>query len=157
MSNNFLAQLQRYDLLNEHAESISWFLSEKWRALSSWKRGDKRKLANQFKKIPGFRKDHFSYGSEVDFATTRRDNAPVIAMKKGDGQAMDWIRHLRNAIAHGNVELYFNDGQPLIEGKDFNQRGGQSAYFAIPLSYLNEIVAVFNRLTKTITTSARHK
>lgn len=82
MSNNFLAQLQRYDLLNEHAESIGWFLSEKWRVLSSWKRGDKRKLANQFKKIPGFRKDHFGYSSEVDFATTHRDDAPVIAMKK---------------------------------------------------------------------------
>ena len=68
-------------------------------------------------------------------------------MAKGSSEGRDWLRHIRNAIAHGKVRVIYKadagKSGMLLELLDFGKaetgEGDQTAYMLIPLEYLADI------------------
>ena len=57
----------------------------------------------------------------------------------GQSECKDFIRHIRNGIAHGNTSCIKQNDELYIEIKDYDSTGNkQTAYLFIPINYITE-------------------
>lgn len=79
------------------------------------------------------------------FIDTKKDDATNSNYKK-DSNGIDYIRHIRNAVAHGRVKFQPN---LYVEFHDENKYTGETCYIRIPLknfgSILEEIKNIFEK------------
>ena len=76
---------------------------------------------------------------------------PQVWMGNGNGKSegRDWVRHIRNAIAHGNVNVRKIKGEPILEMRDFQpDKKKQTAYILIPICYLDLIKKAYKNVGK---------
>ena len=81
-----------------------------------------------------------------------RARKSIIIMVKGQGQAKDIIRHIRNSIFHGRAVLCTRNSIRCVELTDYgkhgdkNEKGGQTAYMLLPVDLLNKLFKIYERL-----------
>ena len=164
----FFKTLSDRDLFGDYAEALDWFLWEckfevyfrpvidesEIESLPLW--DNKNRIAaftRALHKMEGFSENRFFHRAkrDLDFPQKgdyRRYSVPTIFIANGSSEGRDWIRHIRNGIAHGHIEVYDREGSLVLEILDFGKpedgNDGQTSYMLIPLSYLNEISKVYH-------------
>jgi hypothetical protein len=164
----FFRTLSDRDLFDDHADTLDWFLSEKkfetsfcpgagrdeTGSLPLW--DNKNRVAaftRALHKMEGFSESNFFHRAKKDLDFPQKGDyqrypVPTVFIANGSSEGRDWIRHIRNGIAHGHIEVYDRDGSLVLEILDFGKSedgdGGQTSYMLIPLTYLNEISKIYH-------------
>ena len=114
----------------------------------SWTPSQVGKLAKRIKKLPSIGKRNYDYDSLKHLSFPKkpaRKNIRII-LGKTDSEAKDWVRHLRNGIAHGRTKTKKRDGVLWIEIEDFNKSGMQTAYIFMPIDYIIKIHRLYKQI-----------
>ena len=106
-------------------------------------------------RLNGFSKATFkkkvSTESYPKLRTKRNRHRKPFAMFSSSGSlGQDFVRHIRNGIAHGHAEVYKAAGVDYVEITDYMKGKDtdpiQTAYIAIPLSYLDSILRLYREV-----------
>ena len=122
---------------------------------NDWTKTELKLFADGVKKIKTIEKGLYLYDkksvanpSAYDRKKNRRKTSIVI-MVKGNGQAKDIVRHLRNGVAHGRATLCTRNSVRCIELTDFgkygekNKSGGQTAYILVPVGFIKDLYDLY--------------
>ena len=135
------------DLLADYAEAFDFVFSEEKFDSYLWDNKNKvQSFTKGLHKLRGWNKHTLQYvpSKEMSFPSMgswKSLHGPCVYMKRGTSEGRDFLRHLRNGIAHGRNEVYIKDGDLYLELADYRDASckKQTAYFLIPLSYLIDV------------------
>ena len=104
MSNLFV-NLANNGMINSWASLLDWFFDDDKFAL--WTPALLGRYTKRLKKMPGIGESNYKYGSSKNLSFPRRMTRRRIKIHSGrhDGEAKDWVRHIRNGIAHGKTRI----------------------------------------------------
>ena len=130
-------------LLNNAPAILDWLFDDKKFESKHWTRGAKRKLTNQMSEsygcplqsLPG--KQAATCIQKSNQREIARDSLTPFFSSSGSLE-QDFIRHIRNGIAHGQAEFYKVKEADYIQIIDKGAKG-QSAFIAMPISHLERI------------------
>lgn len=139
----FFRQTLDGHLLNDAPSLFDWLFDDEKFEGSKWDANAKRKFTNKIQRIDGFGKSTFKKKTRRDaypeIRTTRnRLRKPYALFSSGGSMGQDFVRHIRNGIAHGHVDLYKVNGTDYVQLTD-KGRNGQTSYIVMPLTYLETI------------------
>lgn len=145
---NFLFYLDSKKLLSSYASTIDWWLTDN--KFQGWDRNKVTQLTRKLHALPGIdAKQCVHYGARKNLSFPKRASKyPQLHIMQDSSEGRDWIRHIRNSIAHGHVEVKSSKGTLIVEMKDFSRNGEQSAYMLIPLDFLIKIKDVYEKIKK---------
>ena len=142
------------NLFNDWAATLDWlFNDKKFDATKGWTSGYVRSLTTKVQGICGFSKDKTYCHNAIKHLTfpTTRDKTILALFSNGDSECKDFIRHIRNGIAHGNTHCIRKKGELYIEIKDYDSTGKtQTAYFYFPISYITQVHKLYMDVEKSI-------
>lgn len=135
------------DLFVDYAEAFDFVFSEEKFDSSLWDNRNKvRSFTNGLHKFNGWNNHTLQYGpsKEMSFPSMgswKSLHGPCVHMSCGTSEGRDFLRHLRNGIAHGRNEVHSKDGELYLELADYKDASckTQTAYLLIPLSYLIDV------------------
>ena len=136
-------------LSDDFYEALDWLFDDDKFSNSVWGKNDtsnikaKRtnrltaELKNQFQ----FDENNFIYhnvNKDDSIFNNRNRRRTFVAFVNSGSICKEFIRHIRNAIAHSNTRF---KGRNYIELKDFDKSGQQTAYMYIPE---DSIISIYN-------------
>lgn len=147
---SFFKQVYEKKLLKDAPAFYDWLFDDTRFTGAPWDAEGKGKFTKKLKHLGGF-------GNRTFKRKTKADSYPVIRTKRNrkrkpfalfscdgsEGQA--FVRHVRNAIAHGQAEIYTVDEIDYAELRDFGKYG-QTSYIAMPVSYLDSIYLIYREV-----------
>lgn len=148
----FFQQLMQESLIVDWAETLDWLLDDnRFDKNEGWTCQYVGSFTKKIKKMPGFSSETFIYATkaEVVFPDSDDKKYPFVVMKKDDGQGRNFIRHIRNGIAHGKAEVFKRDGKLLIRIIDYGKVGVQTAYICMPVDYIKEAHKFYRDVEKS--------
>lgn len=131
--------------LSSYGRIIDWWLSE--RKFSDWDKKEITRFTKKLHNMKGFSKERdLKYCAVKNLAFPKKASRyPQVWMAKGGAEGRDWVRHIRNGIAHGNVTVRMIKGECVLEILDFHSdEKTQTAYILIPLDYLEFIKKAYD-------------
>ena len=135
--------------LVSYGRVIDWWLSEG--KFEDWAKDDVGNLTKKLHLLQGFSKNrdlHYESAKRLSFPK-KAQRYPQVWISKGSSEGRDWVRHIRNGIAHGNVTVRANTAEPIVEIKDYmSDCTTQTAYILIPLKYLEQIMHLYDLVDK---------
>jgi hypothetical protein len=139
-------------LLNDAPAILDWLFDDKKFESKHWTRGAKRKLTNQISELYGCPSSIFARktGGNVypEIRSKRnRKRQPYAIFSSSESLGQDFIRHIRNGIAHGQAKFYNVKGVSYIQIADKGTKG-QSAFIAMPTSHLERIYQIYQEIDK---------
>lgn len=149
----FFQTLKRTGQEQEWFPVLDWLFDDlKFQESRFWNREKSKKYTTAIKKFANLdtKKNNYFHlkAKDLNFHQLihihkRMNNALFILQKDShEHVSVGVIRHIRNAIAHGNVKIYLQ--HPIfIEINDFNKRKTQTAYFYIPLCYVKNFYDLY--------------
>jgi len=99
--------------LVSYGRVIDWWLSEG--KFEDWAKDDVGNLTKKLHLLQGFSKNrdlHYESAKRLSFPK-KAQRYPQVWISKGSSEGRDWVRHIRNGIAHGNVTVRANKGEPI--------------------------------------------
>jgi hypothetical protein len=150
-NNAFFKKLSEHNQLCGLVESLDWLLSDSRFVESRWDKNRVTRFTKQAKRLPGAPSVWQIEASTRIAWSQKTSSTPLIQMINGDSEGKDLLRHIRNAIAHGNAAIRHRKGELLFEGRDFSNKAGkpQTAYLLFPL----ELISKWYELYKSIQSS----
>lgn len=123
------------------AELLDWLFDEnRFPKEKGWTSGHVSAFTKRVKVKLGLKNANYTYDAACRISfPSNRPAEKTIMHSKGDGEARDLIRHIRNGIAHGKANLSKPNGELYIEIFDYNAQKTsktQTAYMFIPLESL---------------------
>lgn len=148
--NTFFYKLDSKGLIPELSRCFDWLLSDERFQKACWDKTTKGRFTKALRKLDGMDAQNFNRKSKNHkypvFASKRnRKKRPHVVISSNGSLGVDLVRHIRNGIAHGNANLYSANGTDYVEIYDYKNRG-QTAYIALPISYLNEIFRIYQSI-----------
>lgn len=152
----FFEILNQQNIFDDYADVLDWILSDNKFPKEVWDNKNKvQAFTKGINRLNGLTKSTIHYDAQKNImfpqkGTYKDYEIPTIYIAKKDSQARDLIRHIRNGVAHGNIELYFIENSLIAEILDYenNQKKAQTAYILIPLYYLKEIYNLYLKKEK---------
>lgn len=145
--------LSDYNLIDDYAKIFDWIFNDNMFPALIWDNKNKvQAFTKALHKLDKLSPDNIHYDAKERLAFPERSNVySCIYMAKGSSEGRDWLRHIRNAIAHGKVNVVYKTDACmsgiLLELRDYGKaetgEGGQTAYMLIPLEYLADIYKVY--------------
>ena len=128
---------------------LDWLFDDN--RFQDWSSGYVGALTKKIKRLPHIGKDtyYYDYAKNLVFPTKSTIHNVMIMMVKGDGEARDLIRHIRNGIAHGKTNVLKKNNELYIEIFDYSKDNKQSAYLFIPINYINQIHSLYQQVKKS--------
>ena len=154
---NFFNDLATEGIIKNCAELLDWiFDDERFSSGRGWTSGYVGKFTKKVKKTLPVRKSNYSYDciKNLSFPHGKPKSIKIIHAK-GDSEARDFVRHIRNGIAHGKTNISKPKGELYIEILDYNKSGEQTAYIYIPLSCIFNIYNTYSEVEKSINNSIK--
>lgn len=141
--------IQEANLFADYAEAFDFILSDGKFDPYLWDNRNKVKgFTKGLHRLTGWNDSTVQYGSLKSMSFPSMGSwtsmhAPCVYMNQSNSEGRDFLRHLRNGIAHGRTAVYNKGGKLYLELVDYKDAScnTQTAYFMIPLTYL---IAVFN-------------
>lgn len=136
------------NLLNDWASLLDWFFDDnKFHQWSSSKVG---KLTKKIKRLPGLGKTTYTYdcAKRLSFPKYPSHHTIKVQLGRKDSEAKDWIRHLRNGIAHGKTRTIKRNNELWIEIEDYSKSGNQTAYLFMPIDYMVRIYRFYAEVNR---------
>lgn len=150
---NFFKEIVDYQQIYNLSETIDWLFDDnKFLAENGWRPEAVGRLTKKIKKLPYFGKDNYKYDAVKNLRFPKRQCRTIKAFfSNGNSESKDFIRHIRNGIAHGNARCVdLKKNELYIEIKDYkdHSRKNQTAYILIPISYLNKVHCLYNEVER---------
>lgn len=142
-------------LYEDWAGVLDWLLNDNRFDKKYWDRGAVRSYTNAVKNACGFKnadEETYLYGCKknVSFDKIKKGTRIVVRLIKKDSEARDFIRHIRNGIAHGNSSVIKVGSELYIEIYDYSSNMEQTAYIFMPLDYIMKLFKVYKDKEKAI-------
>ena len=136
-------------LYKDWASLLDWLFDDN--RFQNWSSGYVGALTKKIKQLPQIGNDTYFYdcAKKLVFPIERTAHNVLIMMTKGDGEAKDLIRHIRNGIAHGKTDVFKQNNELYIEIVDYSKSGNQSAYLCMPIGYINKIHKLYQDVKKS--------
>ena len=133
----------------EWAPLLDWLFDDN--KFDNWSSGYVGSLSKKIKRLEFFGDNNYVYDTykSINYPNEKDKKSIKVIMTRGDGEAKDIIRHIRNGIAHGKSTIYKTKGTTFIEILDYNMKKQQTAYIYIPLEYISRIFTLFNDVEKS--------
>lgn len=148
----FFSGLVNYRLYSDWASTLDWLFDDD--KFLNFDRNIMTKFTKKVKKLEYIGVDNYIYDSIkcLSFNKINRIEYKLfIALGKKDSQGRDFVRHIRNGIAHGATKIERRGGGDLyIEIKDFNSKKQQTAYIYMPLDYIVKIHQIYKEVKCSI-------
>lgn len=128
--------LANYGLINSWASMLDWiFDDEKYYGWTPVLLG---RYIKRLKKMSGLNNNNYKYDTVKNLSFPKRITKGKIKVLSGrsSGETKDWVRHIRNGIAHGKTRIISEPNELWIEIKDYRNTGDQTAYMYFPISYI---------------------
>lgn len=148
----FFILLQTYNQFSQKlADALDWFLDDARFQNHKWDKTAKNIFTKKLKKIDGFtnqallkKTKRVQYPKMNSKANHKKKPYAVFSSYNSIGE--DFVRHIRNGIAHGNISIYQvtknKTKEFFVQIQDF-YHSKQTAFIAMPLDYLTTIKQVF--------------
>lgn len=134
---NFISSLCDHKLISKYSKVLDWFLDDQ--RISLLNANQKTRLIKIIKRYKGFTKDNFMRLPQKDLLSVDVSNFKMFFLFSGSGcEVENFLKHLRNSIAHKHIKMFRHKKSFYVEGFDINRKR-KTAIFAMPLSFLNEI------------------
>lgn len=134
---DFISFLHDHRLISKYCKSIDRLLDDN--RLSLLDQHQKSKLIKLIKKYDGFSKETFVCATNHSFLTQDTNKMKIYFLfTKSEGECESLLKHLRNAIAHKHVDIFKCKRTFYVKGFDCFRKK-TTAYFSMPLDYLNNI------------------
>ena len=147
---NFFRTLHENENYAEWSLLLDWLVSNE--RFKGWTSGYIGEFTKKIKRLPGIGEQTYICDSIKNLKfPQRRPQSIRILFGRGDGEARDLIRHIRNGIAHGNAKTCMCKQGLFIEIKDYGKEGIQTAYIFMPLHYIKQIYTLFLEVEKSRT------
>ncbi len=123
-----------------YIEALDWLFSDD-KFEYEWNCTKAKRFTKQLKReLPLLsNKNGYQYKNVKKFADEKSNKQPVIQHLSRDGEGKDFIRHIRNGIAHGRVCIKEQKAEKYIVLTDYSVKNGQNkmtAYMYMPIEYL---------------------
>lgn len=145
-------------LFDEWAGILDWlFDEERFSTEFGWSSGYIGQFAKKVKRLPYLSEKNYFYDSakKLDFPKAGSNRDIKMLLSKGDAEARDIVRHIRNGIAHGKTAVLKLEGTLYIEILDYSIDKKQSAYIFFPMTYMSEIHKIYCDIQKSINNSKK--
>lgn len=141
-----------HDVESKHLEPnwafiIDWLFDETRFESDSWNSNAKGRFTRAISSSRFF--DESSFGKKTRVhkypiynSKRNRKKKPFAVFSSRESLGVDFLKHIRNGIAHGNAEWYTANGKDYIQIRD-SHNGHQTGFIAIPISYLNEFRLIY--------------
>ena len=135
-------------LFNSWASLLDWFFDDE--KFIGWTPNLLGKYIKRLKKIPGLGDNNYKYDAIKNLTFPKRLTKQKIKFISGrhGGEAKDWVRHIRNGIAHGKTRIVREPDELWIEIKDYNKSGDQTAYIYFPVSFIFRTFEMYKEIDK---------
>lgn len=154
---NFFQKVMDERLLDNLPAILDWLFDDKKFDGPAWTAGTKRKFTNKVLKLEGFSKATFKKKTNGDsypkaHVKCARPQKPYAMFSSNTSLGQDFVRHIRNGIAHGRATPFKSGGKDYVEITDWGTRRTkngdrvQTAYITIPLSHLNSILRIYREV-----------
>ena len=150
------------ELLLDWANTLDWLFDDnRFSTDKGWNSGYVSQFTKRIKRFDGLsdKNGSFLVGKAEDLGFPQRigkeRRKPKVVMIKGESIARDYVRHIRNGIAHGRSRIIRDSDELHIEILDFGKDGdaqkkNQTAYIFIPVSYITKSMQVYNEIERSI-------
>ena len=147
MSKLFVNQVNN-GLLNSWASLLDWFFDDD--KFDGWTPYLLGRYTKRLKKMPGIGKNNYQCDAIKNLSFPKRITKQKIKVLSGrhSGEAKDWVRHIRNGIAHGKTRTIKEPDELWIEIKDYNKSGDQTAYMYFPISCIFKTFEIYKEIDK---------
>lgn len=144
-------------VLNEDLyKALDWLFDDDKFSNNVWGTNDTRmiktqrtkRLTAELKNQLQFDENNFIYynvNKDDPVFNNRNRRRTFVAFVNSDSICKEFIRHIRNAIAHSNTRF---TGRNYIELKDFDKSGQQTAYMYIPEDCIISIYNCYKRVKR---------
>ena len=157
METGFFQQLAQHTEIEPWLSIIDWLLQDKFPD-KIWSSGYVGKYIKAVKRFDGLSNGNYIYlaAKDIKYPVVRSKKSILICFGKGNGEARDLLRHIRNAVAHNNATVFNRRGKCFFEFKDFLSDGKtQTAYMIFPVDYLMNIYQKYCEIEKSISHSKK--
>ena len=146
----FFSWISENEKFKTLAPALDWFVSENKFSDRKWNTSLKRKLTKEIRGVLDIEERSFCLKTrKLSYSALKsRKHRKPTALFSGKSLSVDFIRHIRNGIAHGNITCYKTKRAHMIEIEDFYQ-GKQTAYIYIPLDVLNSVFEAYKKLNES--------
>lgn len=120
----FFNELANRNLFNSSIGLLDWLFDDnRFSIQNGWTSGYLGSFIKKVKKIDNFKLNKYEYGSKKNLKFNNNKNEEFIFIhSKGDGEARDLVRHIRNGIAHGNVKFIRIKNKELLKIVDYGKK-----------------------------------
>lgn len=143
-------------MIKEWACHLDWILSTSFfENKEIWSKGSVSTFTKKLKCLLECKDKSFVHKGNPSFPDVkdkrRRPKNPVIIMSSTESEGRDFLRHLRNGIAHGSASIYNVSTGLFLEITDYKDdtHKKQTAYFAIKADSFLRITALYKEIEKT--------
>ncbi len=135
-------------LINSWASLLDWLFDDE--KFADWTPNLLGRYIKRLKKLPGLGENNYKYGATKKLSFPKRITRQKIKVLSGQqgGEAKDWVRHIRNGIAHGKTRIIKEQDGLWIEIKDYNKSGKQTAYMFFPIGFIFKTFGLYKEIDK---------
>lgn len=147
--NTFFKTIVDYQLINDLSETLDWlFDDDKFSNKEYWYPNAVGRLSKKIHKLPKFDKKNYHYDAIKNLRFPKGQCRTIkVIFSNGDSESKEFIKHIRNGIAHGHAKCIKLDKDIYIEIKDFRSDGKtQTAYMMFPISYVNKMYDFYKEI-----------
>ena len=155
---NFFQNIVDNNLFNDWAATLDWLVNDnKFEKSKGWTSGYIGSLTKKIKRMNGFGDETYSHTAIKELTFPQKQSNTIMALfSNGDSECKDFVRHIRNGIAHGNTRCFNQKGELFIEIKDYDSTGkNQTAYFYFPISYITQAHKLYMDVVRSIKNKKR--
>lgn len=140
----FLTALRNNKLENYYSD-VDWYL-QGHQFGNLWNVSAKKEMGCYIKQFPGVSANKYGDDKRENISFYQRGDykflkPPIVQFARGETKAQDWVRHIRNSIAHGNCFLIKNKDGFYLELLDYikNKRlKRRTCLFPFPFYMIHE-------------------
>ncbi|MBQ7265580.1 MAG: hypothetical protein IJS61_05725 [Firmicutes bacterium] len=156
----FFNNLVNIGLLNDWATILDWLFDDNKFDSKKWSSGYVGSFSKKIKKFDYIGKNNFIYDKRDNILfqnTIDKENPIIIKMIRGDSAGKDFVRHIRNGIAHGCNSFHVIKEKTYIKILDYNRKKEQTAYIIIPIEYIEQLYNIYASIEQQIIFNTKKK
>lgn len=150
----FFQSLVKFQLFDNWVGVLDWILDDnRFSETLGWTVGKKRTFTNRSRKL--FSKGNLVTGANKNLQWDSLDyKSPFVQMMTDGSEGQSLIRHIRNGIAHGNVEVTKRESTLWICIWDYKYNQDKSrtptAFISFPMDYITKLHSLYSEVERGI-------
>lgn len=147
--NNFFTQMRTKQEYDEWASILGWLFDDnRFSKEKGWEKGRVTKFTKQAKRQLGFSDNNFIKVPVKDekLKSDMPKDSKTVVMVSSESLGRDFVRHIRNGIAHGHVDFFKHHSELWLEITDNNKQQQPTARIIMPVEYIVKLHKIYNEI-----------